>query len=231
MRLNYNSNNREFAIYVDKDEFNLAMDNKEFKVFSRAMDEENFYKLVKEFADFFKDSLMQVFPNKKIHDIIAFCSSSDGMHNWIGINNPTESESHYNLLEAALSYAVFILENYCQNTKNNGLLETLSAEDGAKLSLILSLISLINVPNPFVQSKKKHSIASKLKKINGKLQLFEERFGFTSETMWKYYQDDNLPDEEMEDWIALYEEKRFLINVKDKERFIKEMIDKWIKEF
>jgi hypothetical protein len=198
MRFNYSPETGEFAIYADSDEFQLATrknenDEHEFRVVLKDLkhkdgsnNDEAIYKFIDEYVNFINRILNDLHPNEKLKDIVIFSTMPKFGYTWSSLINHVFDDS-YHFFEMLLTYGIHMIRN-----ESNGkeLVEILSENDYAKLTLAKMLLCSVELPGIWKVKKKpeepKTKIQAKLINLKSKLEKFEKKYKFSSEQMLKY---------------------------------------------
>jgi|GEM_PF-6628669 len=231
MRFSYEPNEGAISAYVSQSEFELAASGNEFRVFKRHFTPDSLKKFIQEYALFMKQVFEALIPDENMYDIVAL-SKYKKDYVWKSLLNLEYSKEHESFLENMLGYAIFEIDKEIKKKSTKDSLEVkISAEDATKLSIILNLLDLTSLPEPFNDTKKKVSKEKlderKLKEINNKIAKFEKKYGFNTEEMLKYYSDDKFLDDNMQVWMKLNEDKVYLLKSKDRQLLIKDFVKKW----
>jgi len=235
MRFSYDPENNELSVYVKKNEFDLAANETEYKVFKRVFNRENLESFLKAYSNFIKDIFDYITPNEKIQDIVAI-STYKQLYSWRSLSGTelTYGDESSSFLENMMIYGLSVMDRKCIQNGGKNIMEEITPRDKSKLSLIMTLIDTLNLPTPYVEGKKsKNTLKSLQKKLNtmdAKLKVYEEKYKFSSEDAWKYYNDDKLPDEKMLDWLEIYEEKQYILSIDKKRQLAEELASKWLRD-
>lgn len=234
MRFSYEPTTGELSAYVKQSEFDLAANGEEYRVFKRTFDIDNLEEFLKGYANFIKEIFHYLTPDEQMQDVVSISTYKQG-YTWRSIANMEYNDESFSFLENLMTYGLSIIDKECrQRTGGKTIAEMISKRDSAKLSLIMSLLNMPSLPEPYKKRKKLKNVSKILQKrldlINTKLKTFEEKYGFSSEDMWKYYKDDELPEDNMITWIDLYQEKQFALSIDKKQKLAEDLVDLWMKE-
>ena len=230
MRFRYSPETGQLNIFVKKDEFDLAVSENEYRVFTRDFTKVNISVFVEEFSNFVKEIFQSLYAEEKLKDIVAV-STVNGAYTWISLLKLEDTGSANDFLENLLSYGLNVLDKESLKKKKDFLYE-MTVEDRAKLSLILGLLHNLSYPAPWKKRTKDNKLQkniNRLKLLKRQLGALESKYGFSSEEMVKYYADDTIPDEDIVAWLILYNEYQELQHFSDKQDVLKQIIDIWIK--
>lgn len=230
MRFSYDPSEGAVSAYVTQDEFELAASEKEFRVFRRRFTPDSLKKFIQEYSFFMKNVFEALIPDEHMYDIVAL-SKYKKDYVWKSLINLEYSKEHESFLENMLGYAIFEMDKEIQNKSTESLESKISSDDAAKLSIILNLLDLTSLPEPFNDNKRKiskeKSESRKLKDINTKIMKLEKKYGFNTEEMLKYYSNDKFPEVTMQLWMKLTEERAYILKYQDRQLLIKDFVKKW----
>jgi len=234
MRFSYNPVEGRVAIYVKKEEFDLAANENEYRVFSRVFDPKNLEQFIEGYTNFIQQICNFLVPDEQIKDIVTFSTYKNG-YTWRSLLNLDYSDESASFLENLLAYGLSTIDQEEQNRiPNKPITEFISRRDANKLSLIMTLLNqLPSLPQPYKKRKRppsSRSVQKHIDSLNLKLKMFEEKYGFNSETMLKYYENDKIMDDNMGQWISVYSELKFINSVKNREMVAEEVMEIWSKK-
>jgi len=233
MRFSYKPETGEVSIYVKQSEFDLAAKGDEYRVFTRHFDSESLEKFIESYSNFMKDVCNSLMPNEQIKDIVTMSTYKSG-YTWRSLLDLDYSDESNSFLENTLAYGLHIVDQ--EGRKKNPdktIADIISKKDASKLSLIMTLLNLPSLPEPYRKRRRSKSpkvIQKRVDMLKTKLKKFEDKFGFDSETMEKYYHDDKMPSEEMGEWINIYSELKFINSIKERETLADELLEVWSKQ-
>jgi hypothetical protein len=231
MRFSYEPENSEVSIYIKKEEFDLAANEKEYKVFTRQFTPENLQDFIESYTDFIKNILINLMPSENIQDIITVSDYKSG-YTWRSLLNMDFSDESTSFLENMVAYGLHIIDQEGRSKNSDKTIaDYISQKDASKLSLIMTLLDLPSLPEPFKKRNKrkpsKKVLQNRLDAIDKKLKTFEQKFDFDSDTMFKFYEDDKMPEKDISAWLNLYNEKKFIISVKNREELAEKLLVLW----
>jgi len=233
MRFSYEPTTGEVSIYVKKEEFDLAAKGDEYRVFTRSFDPENLEKFIESYTEFIKQICNHLMPQEKIQDVLTVSTLKSG-YTWRSLLNLDYSDESNSFLENMVSYGLHIIDQEGRiKNPHKTIADYISKKDASKLSLIMTLMNLPSLPEPFKKRKRgknTKALQKRIDNLNNQIKRFEESYGFSSETMYKYYQDDELPDDNMGSWINAYNELKFINSVKNRETIVEELLEVWDKK-
>ena len=234
MRFSYVPSTGTVTIYVKKEEFDLAVNETEFRVFSRVFTSDGLQQFIEGYTDFIKQICNFLVPDEKIQDIVTMSTYKSSSYVWRSLLNLNYSDESASFLENLLAYGLSTIDQEEQNrVPNKSITEFISRRDANKLSLIMTLLNqLPSLPQPY-QKRRRKSPKTAQKRIDFltfKLKMFEEKYGFNSETMLQYYQNDKIMDENMGEWINTFNELKFINSVKNREMVAEEVMELWSKK-
>lgn len=195
MRFAYDPSTRELSLYVKKHEFDLAVNDEEYRVFRRDFSENKMATFIEEFSAFVRKILCTIYTEEKVQDILAISSSKKG-YTWTSLMHLEYSENAVNFLENLMSYGLHIVQHQSEHGKDS-FIQDLNSEDMTKLNLIVSLISTLNYPQPWQKraaGKNQLKLKTRITRLAKQIKALEQKYGFSSDEMLKYYADDELPD-------------------------------------
>jgi hypothetical protein len=235
MRFSYDVENNELSIYVKRNEFDLAANDTEYRVFKRVFNRENLELFLKSYSNFIKDIFSYITPDEPIHEIVAI-SQYKQLYSWRSLTEMVYGDESSSFLENLMIYGLSVMDKECKKVKEKTIMESIHKRDKNKLSLIMTLIDTLTLPMPYMEGKKSKNNAkalqTKLNTMDKKLKVFEEKYGFDSQTAWKYYNDDKFvgDDDNMLNWLELYEEKNYILSIDKKRQLAEELVSKWMQD-
>jgi len=233
MRFSYQPQNGVVSIYVRREEFDLAARGDEYRVFSRSFNPNNLEQFIEGYTDFIKQVCNYLVPEEKIQDIVTMSTYKSG-YTWRSLLNLDYSDESTSFLENMVAYGLHIIdqEGRSRNPAKT-IADYISKKDASKLSLIMTLLNLPSLPEPFNKRKKLKSpktLQKRIDMLNAKLKVFEERYKFDSNTMIKYYESDKMPTNDINEWISLFTEKKYHESIKNREIVANELLEEWEKK-
>lgn len=227
MRFAYNKDNAVLSAYVKKENFSLAAGQDEYRVYEKRITQESFQEFIKNYSNFIKNVFSSISPDEEVQDIVSISSFKEGF-TWRSLIDLYYGGEKFCFLENIFSYALHVIK---ENSKKDNI--TLSEEDAARLQLIMGLIYMPSLSQPFKKGKKYKGVEYLLKKkkqaIDKKIISFEKKYKFDSKTMYQYYKDDEIPEKYIKEWIELFEQQKEIENLLDKQKLINGFISEWIK--
>lgn len=232
MRFFYEPTTGEVTAYVKREEFDLAANETEYRVFKRVFDVKNLENFLKLYSKFIKDIFEYLAPDEQIQDLIAVSNGKQG-YTWRSVIDMAYGEERPLFLENLITYGLHAMDRECvklsEGQKN--IVSMISKKDETKLSMIMSLLDMSSLPEPFQKNKKfkkpYKGLRRKIDSLNKKLKAYEDKYGFSSEQALLYYKDDMMPEDSMVEWLKLIEEKKYLSKFEAREALVDEFIKKW----
>ena len=108
MRFSYNPETREVSIYVKQEEFDLAANGDEYRVFTRTFNADNLETFINGYTEFIKKICSDLLINEKIHDIITISTYKSG-YLWRSLLDFSSSDESTSFLENILSYGLHLI--------------------------------------------------------------------------------------------------------------------------
>jgi hypothetical protein len=228
MRFNYNPNTEELSAYVNKNDFDFAAnkDSEEYRIFSRDFKKTSLINFIQEFSKFVCHIFSCIYPEEKIKDIIVVSKFGKGF-SWTSLLNLNFNDNTLGFFENLINYGMHALK---EHNKDKNFMEKMPKEEVAKLSLINHLVATLNCPEPWQRKRKtqENQINIKIKDLKKSIKSYENKFGFSSEEMLKYYADDEMPEEEMIHWKNAFFELKNYENILKKQDSLEKIIQIWM---
>jgi len=232
MRFSYEPTTGEVSIYVQHKEFDLAVNKEEFRVFTRTFTPESLQKFIEGYTNFIKEVCNCLIPEEQIQDIVTMSTYKSSGYVWRSLLSLDYSDESTSFLENLIAYGLSTIDQESQTKSNKTIANYISKKDASKLSLIMTLLNLPSLPEPYKKRRKLKSPKTLQKRIDAltlKLKAFEAKYEFNSETMLKYYENDKIPSDEIKAWISTYQELKFINSEKNREMVADELVEIWNK--
>ena len=228
MKYIYNKKERILSIYAKPNENPMVSTAGDLKVLERKFESEND---IKEFLCDFTVLVQHVFghmyDNDEIIDIVVLGTAPHKKVTWWSLTDTEETGISHNVFDLLMDYGFNNFEKAMPFGET--LNKMLSPRDQAKLNLAALLVKSIRVG-----TRKRENLQKLDKKVNilkKRLAAFEQKHGFSSELMYKYYSDDEMPEGDVAAWLALYEDYRLFKNMVTETTEMEVLTDEWLKTF
>lgn len=243
MRFDYSPQIGQLSVYASQDEFQLAASQDSYRVIVKTLRNKNgdiepelIAKFIEEYSEFVKKILQSIYPEEKIKDIVVMSTMPKFGFLWTSLLDIKKCGNSFNFFEMMMNYITNIIKDSGSKNRTKELEEILEQKDLSKLEILNILSKSIDGPSIWKNRKKQDNNKLKnitdIKNINIKIQDLEKKYQFSSEEMYKFYQEykgDESLEPGMLEWIDLFEERRFLLSIKEKHRLLDELLDKWDK--
>jgi hypothetical protein len=228
MRFNYDPHLEELSAYVHKEDFEFAAnkDTDEYRIFSRNFKKSSIINFIQEFTKFICHIFECLYPEEKIKDIIVISKFNKGF-SWTSLLNLNFNDNTLGFFQNLMNYGMHTLKEF---NKDKNFVEKLPKEEIAKLSLINHLVVTLNCQEPWQRKRKnqENQIEVKIKNLKKSIKSYEVKFGFSSDEMLKYYADDEMPEEEMNNWKNAFFELKNYENMLKKQDTLNKIIEMWM---
>ena len=255
MRFAYSPDTGCLSVYATPEEFHLTADvftknpasgEKEFRVIvkhfknkDRTKNEAAIMQFLEEYNKKLIIPLMgDLYPDEKIKDIVVLSTMSKLGFSWTSLTDIDNFNSSQNFFDMVLSYAVKAITSSDTDKKSGEgreLMELLSEDDFAKLTLAKVILSSINHPTVW---KKKHQtdrakdqLEVQMAGIDKKLQRLEKKDGFLSAQAVEFYQNDQFPEDDIALWLQLIQQASTIRLALEKYGLVEELVGKWRDSF
>lgn len=243
MRFDYSPQTGQFSVYASQDEFQLAASQDSYRVIVKNLKNKNgdiepelIAKFIAEYSEFVKKILQSIYPEEKIKDIVVMSTMPKFGFLWTSLLDIKKCGNSFNFFETIMNYITNVMKDSGSKNGIKDLEEIIEEKDLNKLEILNILSKSIDGPSIWKNRKKQDNDKLKnitnIKNINIKIEELEKKYQFSSEEMYKFYQNykgDESLESGMLEWIDLFEERKFLLSVKEKHRLLDELVDKWSK--
>jgi hypothetical protein len=233
MRFSYDPANGKVSIYVKQSEFDLAANGDEYRVFTRNFNSDGLRQFIEGYTGFVKQVCNNLVPEEQIKDIVTMSTYKSSGYVWRSLLDLDYSDESTSFFENLITYGLSVIDQECQTkVPSKAISEFISRKDASRLSLIMTLLNLPSLPEPYKKRKRKSPKAAQkqIDNLKSKLKTFEDKYGFNSEAMIQYYANDKIMDNNIGEWINVYNEYKFLNSVRNRERVADELIEIWDKK-
>ena len=241
MRFHYSPQTGQLTVYATSDEFQLAAGEKEYRVVVKdlknkdgTIDENLIFHFIEEFSNFTKKIFQDIYPQEKIQDIVVMSTKPKFGFTWTSLLNYKKQGSSLNFISMIIDYLLNAIKDSSvkkSNKEAKELDEIFSKKDLNKLEILNIMINSMTCPSIWKMSRKKED-ATRLNQLNIKITKIEKKYGYSSEEMYKYYSEyksDESLETPMQEWLKLYEERRDLLILEEKNKLINDFLEKWSK--
>jgi len=224
MKFIFNTKERKLLIIAKDNENALVSTAGELCVAEKTFDDDkDFYSFVEEYSFFVQHVLNDLIEDEEIKDVVAISKSKNSFI-WRSLSNHDNTGSSNNMFDVLLDYGLSNFDELQEGKRQ------LAIRDKAKLNLAILLIKSIKT-----NRNKKPDVDKifnpKIEKLKEKMKVYENKYGFSSDLMYKYHKDDEMPDKEFVKWLSLYDKFLMFSQMKVEFKEVEKITDSWMKVF